>query len=623
MRFVAALLILLMLPLATPNDVQAGTVAGPAHVDIGSGSYPDYEHVSPRYLTLGTSQDVRWDNDQHNRRANVTATDGTLWCHLDDDDSGNDVCTVANPYPTVGRHRYLVHQDIVYGWTVSAYLCVSDASDLTITSHSANDPINGTVNFAGTASADIGIDAVEVRLNGGPWHASTGTTTWSVSIDTADLQYGDAVAEFRINFGGCILAPTSLDLFIDNTPVLDLRFTHMRAYDLGSGYHGNRATATYVLKNIGNYPTRANFELQSREPGSSTWSTENVHSVWMSAFSSVSREWENYAVPGSDYRVIVTSTSGSVADLTPLDQVAHWPPAVASGGPPTVEVRANELRPAEHVLAAAGQVAWHWRIGDHGIEDTAGNLWCAEPPSVGGIGRICYRSFDAPGGYAYRATDDATLAGAIRVQGTAPTLSVSSPTDGDTVTGTVSFAGTASSAHGLQYTQTRINGGDWVPAPDAGSWVRTIDTAMQPNGVMTLDVGAVGEDGSLTSQSLAVTVDNPEQEDLYPTVTTVRDGTFIDRRVRVFADITSAGNIDTTADIILQAKQVGEWEEVRRVTRTVEAFDSTTVVLVYRCDTCVGPYDLRVVVDPENTVAETDETNNVAETAGSFFAGVN
>ena len=52
--------------------------------------------------------------------------------------------------------------------------------------------------ISGTATDNIAVQTVEVRLDNGPWATATGTTSWSYSLNTSNLLNGPHVVAARL-----------------------------------------------------------------------------------------------------------------------------------------------------------------------------------------------------------------------------------------------------------------------------------------------------------------------------------------------------------------------------------------------------------------------------------------
>jgi len=98
-----------------------------------------------------------------------------------------------------------------------------------------------------------------------------------------------------------------------------------------------------------------------------------------------------------------------------------------------------------------------------------------------------------------------------------PTCSITSPTEGATVNGTVSITGTASDSDGtVQSVQVKIGSDAWVAATGTTSWSFTWDTTEYSDGSYTILARSYDGTDYSTNASITVTVDNTA--DISPSV---------------------------------------------------------------------------------------------------------
>ncbi|WP_457558955.1 Ig-like domain-containing protein [Candidatus Harpocratesius sp.] len=97
---------------------------------------------------------------------------------------------------------------------------------------------------------------------------------------------------------------------------------------------------------------------------------------------------------------------------------------------------------------------------------------------------------------------------------TAPTVSITAPTNGATVSGTITVTATASDNVGVSYTQMKIDSGSWTTdSTSPYSW--SVDTTTLTDGSHTITVQAFDAAGNYGEDSISITVDNnPSQTQL-------------------------------------------------------------------------------------------------------------
>lgn len=91
---------------------------------------------------------------------------------------------------------------------------------------------------------------------------------------------------------------------------------------------------------------------------------------------------------------------------------------------------------------------------------------------------------------------------------TPPVVTITSPSNGATVAGSLSVVGTASSNVGLSKVEVRVDAGVWNTAAGLGNWSYVIDTLNLANGPHTITASATDVGGNASQVARSVTVDN-------------------------------------------------------------------------------------------------------------------
>jgi chitodextrinase len=89
-----------------------------------------------------------------------------------------------------------------------------------------------------------------------------------------------------------------------------------------------------------------------------------------------------------------------------------------------------------------------------------------------------------------------------------PTVSITSPTNGQTVSGTVTISGSAGSSIGLSSIQISIDGGSYAPATGTTSWTYPLNTGGLSNGTHTITAEATDIGGNTNTASITIVVSN-------------------------------------------------------------------------------------------------------------------
>ncbi len=78
--------------------------------------------------------------------------------------------------------------------------------------------LSGNLNISGTASDNLAVTKVEIRLDNGSWSAAVGTNTWSLSLNTSNFLNGPHVLSARASDAIGNLATNSISIRLFNVP---------------------------------------------------------------------------------------------------------------------------------------------------------------------------------------------------------------------------------------------------------------------------------------------------------------------------------------------------------------------------------------------------------------------
>jgi hypothetical protein len=129
---------------------------------------------------------------------------------------------------------------------------------------------------------------------------------------------------------------------------------------------------------------------------------------------------------------------------------------------------------------------------------------------------------------AARATDTsgnvATASAAVTVSNTAadttaPSVAVTSPASGSTVSGTASLTGTAADNAGLSAVAVAVDGGPWQAASGTSAWTWAWNTASLANGPHTVSARATDTAGNVATSTVTLSVANATPDTTAPVVT--------------------------------------------------------------------------------------------------------
>jgi len=159
-----------------------------------------------------------------------------------------------------------------------------------------------------------------------------------------------------------------------------------------------------------------------------------------------------------------------------------------------------------------------------------------------------------------------------------PTVSITSPANGTTASGTISIAGTASDTDGtVQSVQIKIDSGAWIEATGTTSWNYSWDTTTVANGSHTIYARAYDGTDYSSIDSVTVNVNNippnhkPTVEIIFP-----NDGTEVKKTFTIHGTASDADGNGTIQKVEIKIGD-GDWKVVNGTTSWSYAWDSTSV----------------------------------------------
>jgi hypothetical protein len=101
---------------------------------------------------------------------------------------------------------------------------------------------------------------------------------------------------------------------------------------------------------------------------------------------------------------------------------------------------------------------------------------------------------------------------------TPPALTITTPTAGSSVSGTVSVTGTSSDNAAVATVSLSVDGGAWTPASGVGAWSWSWSTTAALNGSHSIVARAVDTSGNVATSTVPVTVANAVPDTTPPTI---------------------------------------------------------------------------------------------------------
>ncbi|MBL9157086.1 MAG: peptidoglycan DD-metalloendopeptidase family protein [Verrucomicrobiales bacterium] len=380
-------------------------------------------------------------------------------------------------------------------------ISIISATDTTAPSLSISSPSNGasfsgsTITMSGTASDNVGVSQVQYRVNSGSWSTASGTTSWSASVT---LSPGSNTLEARaIDTSG---NPSSIQ---SRSVTYNAPDTTAPSLSISSPSNGASFSGSTISMSGTSSDNVAVSYVQYRV-NSGSWSTASGATSWSASvtLSPGSNTLEARAIDTSGNPSVIQSrsvtynapdtTSPSLSISSPSNGASFSGSTISMSGSASDNVGVSQVQYRVNSgswSAASGTTSWSASVtlspGSNTLEaraiDTSGNPSSIQSRSV-----------------TYNAPDT-----------TAPSLSISSPSNGSSFSGsTITMSGTASDNVGVFQVQYRVNSGTWSTASGTTSWSASVTLSPGSN---TLEARAIDTSGNPSAiQSRSVTYNSPD-----------------------------------------------------------------------------------------------------------------
>ena len=241
------------------------------------------------------------------------------------------------------------------------------------------------------------------------------------------------------------------------------------------------------------------------------WSTASGTGSWSWAWPTTSQPNGTHTVTAravdtsgnASTTSVSVSVSNTTADTT-APTVAFGAPAAGStvSGSVAVTGTASDNATVARVDLAVDSGAWQSATG------TTSWSWTWNASGAGpGAHTLTARATDASGNTT--TTTRSVSVASSSSDTTPPVLSITTPSPGATLSGTVSVQGTVTDNVGVARLEVAVDGKPWQQVYVKPSWAWPWVTGQLSNGAHTLHVRATDTSGNVTAVSLPVTVSNP------------------------------------------------------------------------------------------------------------------
>jgi hypothetical protein len=436
----------------------------------------------------------------------------------------------------LGAHTLTaVARDAAGNTTTSAAITVTvpdtTAPAVSLTAPANGTTVTGTVSVTASASDNVGVAGVQFLLDGANLGAEDTTAPYAVNWNTATASIGThTLAAIARDAAGNTATSTTITVTVPDTSVPTVAIT---APANGATVTGTVSVTASASDNVG--VVGVQFLLNGVNLGA-----EDTSSPYAVSWDTTSVSAGSHALTARARDAAGNTTTSSTITVTIPDATAPTVSVTAPANGATVTGTVSVTASASDNVGVVG-VQFLLDGANLGAEDTTAPYsvsWNAAAATAGAH-TLQARARDAAGNTTTSATITVTVPDT-----SAPTVSITAPANGATVTGTVSVTASASDNVGVAGVQFRLDGvnlgAEDTTAPYSVSWNTTSATA----GTHTLAAVARDAAGNTTTSS-TITVTVPDTTAPAVSLTAPANGATVTGTVSVTAnasdDVSVAG----------------------------------------------------------------------------------
>jgi len=418
----------------------------------------------------------------------------------------------------------------------TVYPLGNNPPSITITAPTNNAQVSGSITITGTASDSDGtITLVEVQIDNGAWNAASGTTSWTYSLDTTTLSDGTHTVRARATDNGSISSTTQISILVSNAAYQTV--TIQQLLSTPTAYNGSlvRLADVTVRDNGSMKPTTTNWKFTINDTSIVTGlvvyakSGSNRPSNILALGDHVTVQGKFLWWATNQYwEIEIESSTVRPGDSITFLNSGPIPSYTLSNGP-TLAANSDLLNRTLVRLIGATITSMSTYtttqsstcdlyVNHNGEEFRLYFLAYSNRPTLSAgmsvdIQGLFYRY--------YSSTSSGTPNIEIRpyftqdyiMQSTGgnelPTVTITSPTNGATISGMVTITGTASDSDGyITLIEVKIGSASWITATGTTSWSVTVDTTAYSNGPTTITARATDNGSAQGTTSISVTISN-------------------------------------------------------------------------------------------------------------------
>lgn len=379
------------------------------------------------------------------------------------------------------------------------------------------DTISGTVTISGNASDPDGNETlirVEVRIDPRSWENATGTTSWNYDWDTTTVPNGQHILYARSDDGKDYSEEISITVTVDN-PI-----NNPPTVSIYSPSEGATISGTITISGTASDPDEGDSveKVEVKIDGGS-WITASGTTSW-------SCNWDTTTVSNGQHTIYARSYDGEDPSNIVSRSVTVDNPIAPPNNPPTVSISS----PTTGAIVS-GTVTITGTASDPDGDETLAKVevridsdswktvtgttsWNYEWDTTtvsNGEHTINARSYDGKDH-----SEEASITVTVNnpIPNKLPVVSISHPSNGSTVSGTVTISGNASDSDGnetLVRVEIRIDSGNWKNTTGTISWSYGWNTKKTSNGNHTIEVRAWDGINYSSIDSIVLNVQNKKK----------------------------------------------------------------------------------------------------------------
>ena len=365
--------------------------------------------------------------------------------------------------------------------------------------------VSGTISVTANASDDVGVAGVQFRLDGANIGSEDTSAPWQISWNTVNASDGaHTLSAIARDTSGNTWLSAGVSVTVNNPDVTD------PTVSISAPAAGATVTGAAVMLRATAADDRGVVGVQFRVDGAPV-GNEDTAAPWEVPWDSTSVADGTHAITAVA-RDAAGNTATSAAVSVIVDNPDTTGPTVSITAPSGGATLSGTVTLTASAADADGVAGVRFQVDgvDIGTEDTSApysRSWNTNSATEG-VHVLTAIARDTAGNTTTSAPVSVTV---DNVDDTAPTVSITAPAGGATVSGTVTLTASASDDVGVVGVRFRVNGADLGSEDTSAPWTTSWNTSALTNGTYTITAVARDAAGNTkTSAAITVTVSNAD-----------------------------------------------------------------------------------------------------------------